>query len=164
MKLFLLLIIFVQNINPSDSNYISNIKGEMFIFNEIKKNTNFIIFLNNFNCYNCLFEIKQELNSIQDSNFAIILRTNNSIISKKRLLSFANKIYKTSNIYFDVYEGENELATLGYKKGLFGYYKIKSTPTLLVNICEFEKYYHYDYLFNENRDLDSLFKTFPKCN
>jgi hypothetical protein len=112
----------------------------------------FLIFHDNPSCHACMLTLCDAIKSI-DSTYKInlVIRSRKNIISNKESIRSAEILYKVDNYYFDSSESASDM-------GLFGDYKIKVTPALIIITAESNIFINYNSLFGKKYSIKSIIK------
>jgi len=136
--------------------------GQLITLNSLTKSTNWIFILfNNYNCVDCVKELDTCLKRIQDTNLikGVIVRCENNVIAKKEILAKIQKNLIGYSFFFDYHKLKDPWPPCNLKEGIFGYYKICQSPSILLANKYSIRFISYKDLFGKKLSVDSLLRN-----
>lgn len=124
---------------------------------------NLVIFYQNQHCMGCMKELNENIKSHSGVNPAVICRTPDNFMCRKKMQSDIYMYFGKVPVYFENNDSTDLPGERDYKSGVFGAYKIYRSPTIMIlDKDSIFHYYDYDELFNGNVNLNTLFDKYFK--
>jgi hypothetical protein len=158
MKLFVLIVLLILlEIRTKPEFFLENDKNQLLSFKFLTKSTKWLFILySNYNCIDCVLKLDHFVNSLKDTNIkkGVIIRCDNNIMIKKELLNKIKKLLPGYYVFFDIHKSEDPWPPCNLKDGIFGYFKVCQTPSLLFADDKRIKFLSNGFLFGENFSIE----------
>lgn len=144
---------------------VSEVNGNTVVIDSVGYNKPLlIIFFHTYNCISCIDSLRLVISSLESKkiefDYFVLARTRvpRDLIEAFQLKKEIRKIFPSAIVYFDIHQKHDKWPPTNLKDGLFGKYRLKLFPSVLILNKKKEILLTFEELFPDNYTVETINK------